>query len=131
MSAILISFLNTQAGAAVIATVATGIVAAVTRWAEKWFLASKRAKPLAILPEIAAKAVDDAIQAAANAPPNQRMQLAIAAARAELVAQFPSIEKALGGELTALVAGHVALQTVSPGNAEVNFPSPIPVGGKP
>jgi hypothetical protein len=122
MMQILIAFLNTQAGQDLAVGILTSGVAVLARAAEKSFLANKRAAPLAILPEIAAKAVDDGIKAAAGAHPNQRMALAIAAARAELVAQFPTIEKIIGGELTALVAGHVALQTVAPGNTVVNLP---------
>lgn len=132
MEAILIAFLNSQAGQDLAAVVITTFVAAAARWAEKKLLANKRTAALAVLPEIAAAAVDDGVKAATNAPANQRLQLSIAAARADLVANYPSIAKAFTGEvLTALVAGHVAMETISPGGMTVNLPTPIPVGGKP
>ena len=125
MTAAISFLLTTQAGQAIVVATVTALVTAGGHWLATLAQRNARTENLALIAEAAAKAVDEAVTVAASAPPNQRLGLAIAAARASLVADYPGIEKALGAELTVLVAGHAALQTVAPGGAVVTLPTSL------
>lgn len=114
--------LDTQAGQGILIAFSTALVTSAGHILARQLQKAKRTENLALIANVAAQAVNDALKAAVAAPAAQRMQLAIAAARTTIVAQAPNIENALKGELTMLVAGHVALQTLSPGGSVVNLP---------
>lgn len=124
---VLIAFFSTHPGAAVLVSVGSLFISTAFHIARAKLAKSKRLANLAKVADIASDVAIATLKVAADAPPSERLKMALAEARRQVLAQLPDIEKSLEAELDTLIHGTVLLE-LAPGGVVVNMPSPVPGG---
>ena len=117
-------------GAPALAALGASLLSALCAALVAKLQSNARLANLALVAQVAEQCAADALKAAAaqgGQPAKQVIAAGVAAAKADLLAAVPGLEKSLEAELDVLIHGSVAQAVVAPGGAVVNLP---PQGAK-
>ncbi len=126
------AILTSQLFAPIIQSIILGAVGAAFMVLRKYLATHAKVSALSAVADAFEDAMDAAVKADGSASKNQLAAVAWKTAETHLLTSWPSIEKALGVELSVVLGSHASMAAgtpvTAPGGAVVTMPAPVKIG---